>query len=82
DVTLYSESQSRIVLSVTEGNVDAVKTKIEQANVPYQEIGIVSGKNVSIQINEQLVTDVPVTSLTAAWKGAIPWLMKKKSLTS
>ncbi len=82
DVTLYSETQSRIILSITAGNVDAVKAKIEQANVPYQVVGIVGGKNVSIQINEQLVTDVPVPSITAAWKGAIPWLMKKKSLTS
>lgn len=73
---LFSESQSRIVLSVNKSDVQDVLTKAEQAQVPATVIGrVIDGEQVSFNVNGKEVISTSVTELKASWKDAIPCIM-------
>ncbi|GIN63721.1 phosphoribosylformylglycinamidine synthase subunit PurL [Robertmurraya siralis] len=74
DVTsaLFSESQSRFLLSVKKEN----KAQFESL-VKAQLIGETTNtSNLQIYADDKLVLDQKVVDLEAAWKGAIPCLLK------
>lgn len=73
---LFSESQSRIVLSVNKSDVLDVLTKAEQAQVPATVLGrVIDGEQVSFNVNGKEVISTSVTELKASWKDAIPCIM-------
>ncbi|NOU98382.1 phosphoribosylformylglycinamidine synthase subunit PurL [Paenibacillus sp. LMG 31456] len=76
DIALFSESQSRILLSASPEKAAELKQLIEQQGVPYQELGQVQGKELLIQVNAKPVIQAAVTQLEKVWKDAIPCLMK------
>lgn len=76
DVALFSESQSRIVLSVSPEAADAVVEACTQNEVPVQRIGVVGGDRISIQVNGQQAIDVAQHEAERVWKDAIPCLMQ------
>ncbi len=57
DALLFSESQSRIVVSVKEENIDRLKEIAARHNVPMQVIGSVGGSRFTIQPLVQLPVD-------------------------
>lgn len=74
---LFAESQSRILLSVSEGHVAQVLELAKQAGVEAQVLGSVTDTGeVSVTVNEQQLVSTSVNELKAAWKEAIPCLMK------
>lgn len=85
DHLLFSESQSRLVLSARPGAAEALKGKMSAAGIPVREIGRVAGKGAGsaadtngalhIQLNGKTVLDTPVAKLEKVWKDAIPCLM-------
>jgi phosphoribosylformylglycinamidine synthase len=77
DIALFSESQSRILLSASAGKSEELITWIAQQGVPYQVLGSVKGKELTIRINAQTTASVqsPVNQLEKVWKDAIPCLM-------
>lgn len=76
DIALFSESQSRILLSAAPEKADALKHWIAAQGVPYQEIGTVAGDQLHIEVNSQQVFQSPVKGLEKVWKDAIPCLMQ------
>ncbi|ANE45380.1 phosphoribosylformylglycinamidine synthase [Paenibacillus swuensis] len=76
DIAMFSESQSRILLSVAPANVDALKAKFEGAGVPLQVIGTVGGTDLQVKVNGAAVIDAKVEQLEQVWKDAIPCLMQ------
>jgi phosphoribosylformylglycinamidine synthase len=71
DALLFSESQSRIVVSLAEKNLGELKEVAARRGVPLQVIGSVGGNRFTIQ---QLV-GLPVEELRAAWAGGLAdWL--------
>ncbi|MCR8636431.1 MULTISPECIES: phosphoribosylformylglycinamidine synthase subunit PurL [Paenibacillus] len=76
DIALFSESQSRILLSASPEKAAELKQLIEQQGVSYQELGQVQGKDLLIQVNAKPVIQAEVTQLEKVWKDAIPCLMK------
>ena len=48
DILLFSESQSRFIISVSEGNVDKVSAALREAAVSFLEIGRVGGDSMTI----------------------------------
>jgi phosphoribosylformylglycinamidine synthase len=67
----FSESASRVVLSVEPGGVDAVLARAEAAGVPARVVGRAGGA-------ELLAADafrVPLADATRAWRDAIPSIM-------
>jgi phosphoribosylformylglycinamidine synthase II len=72
DALLFSESQSRIVVSLKEQNIDRLKEIAAQRNVPMQVIGSVGGNRFTIQPLVQL----PVDELSAIWANGLAARLK------
>ncbi|MCF3943002.1 phosphoribosylformylglycinamidine synthase subunit PurL [Oceanobacillus alkalisoli] len=78
DVTaaLFSETQSRFILSVKEEN----KEKFEEIVRDVTEIGTVTADGTfEIQVNGQAIIKENVDQLNTLWKEAIPALLKSRS---
>ena len=75
DFALFSETQSRILLSVAPDHVEKVKALASVAGVSVAELGKVTGKNLVIRLNNSEIINQPLSTLKAAWKDAIPCLM-------
>jgi phosphoribosylformylglycinamidine synthase len=52
-VTLFNESQSRIIISIASKNLDNTIGMLRERDVPFQELGKVGGDQLQIVINEQ-----------------------------
>ena len=75
DVALFSETQSRVLLSVKPENVDAVIAIAQENGVPCTRLGTVGGQDLTITVAGKKVLQTPVSELKAAWKDAIPCLI-------
>lgn len=76
DHFLFSESQSRILLSATAEKAEELLAHVEQHGVKATVIGTVGGEDLVINVNEKAAIDTPVAKLERVWKDAIPCLMK------
>lgn len=76
DIALFSESQSRIVLTASADKADELEQALRSAGVITARIGTVKGDRLTIKINDQAAIDTPVERLAQVWKDAIPCLMK------
>lgn len=75
DHLLFSESQSRILLSCPPEHAEKLIRHLEESQVPYQQAGTVTGTALQVQIQGKPVVDQSIERLTAVWKDAIPCLM-------
>ncbi|WP_433945464.1 phosphoribosylformylglycinamidine synthase subunit PurL [Paenibacillus sp. SN-8-1] len=76
DVALFSESQSRILLSATPEKAAELEKFISERSVPVNVIGRVEGTSLVIDINRASALNKPVEGLKQVWEEAIPCLMK------
>jgi len=72
DSLLFSESQSRIIVTAEQGNKDVLIQIARQRNVPIQEIGRTGGKSITIYHNRDKIVDLSVEKAYTIWKQAIP----------
>ena len=72
DALLFSESQSRIVVSLKEENIERLKEIAARRNVPMQVIGSVGGSRFTIQPLVQL----PVDELSTIWANGLAARLK------
>ena len=70
---LFSESQSRFIISVKEENGQAIEEHFAHNNVPIVSIGQVGGPNLSI--NDRI--SVTVDELEQMYYNTIPGLMEQ-----
>nr|WP_040949702.1 phosphoribosylformylglycinamidine synthase subunit PurL [Gorillibacterium massiliense] len=75
DIALFSESQSRILLTAAPEQADALRAYIVERNVPVQAIGTVGGKELAVSVNGKPAIHQNVKELKAVWKDAIPCRM-------
>ncbi|WP_010497635.1 phosphoribosylformylglycinamidine synthase subunit PurL [Paenibacillus elgii] len=75
DIALFSESQSRILLSAAPDKAEALQKLLAERGVPVQALGTVGGSSLQLQVNGKPVIDASVTELEKVWKDAIPCLM-------
>lgn len=76
DVFLFSESQSRILLSAAPEQADALQQLIEGKGVPVTRIGKVGGAELNVSVNGTATLSRPVEQLKRTWEDVIPCLMK------
>ena len=67
DAVLFGEAQSRIVVSVAEGDVGWLADAARAAEVPLARIGIVGGRDLALG-NDLRVT---VQRMDEAWRGGL-----------
>ncbi|WP_256761755.1 phosphoribosylformylglycinamidine synthase subunit PurL [Cohnella sp. WQ 127256] len=78
DLALFSESQSRILLSAKPELADKLAVAITLAGVPLQRLGTVSGDRLKIDIGGHDAIDASIAELRQGWKEAIPNQMNGK----
>jgi phosphoribosylformylglycinamidine synthase II len=76
DHLLFSESQSRILLSATPEKAAALQAHLNEQGVVNAAIGTVKGSSLTINVNGKSGVNAPVQQLEKVWKDAIPCLMK------
>ncbi|SCY72477.1 phosphoribosylformylglycinamidine synthase subunit PurL [Alkaliphilus peptidifermentans] len=76
DLELFSESQSRFLISVKPANLDAVARILEESRVPFRSIGKVMGNKLQIVMNQETVIELPVAEIEELWRGAIKCLIE------
>ncbi|WP_010272652.1 phosphoribosylformylglycinamidine synthase subunit PurL [Paenibacillus senegalensis] len=75
DVELFSESQSRIIVSVDSEQAEKAAQHFAAYGVPCRRIGKVQGQSLTVTINAKEVISSSVEELKTIWKDAIPCLM-------
>jgi phosphoribosylformylglycinamidine synthase II len=76
DIALFSESQSRVLVSVKPENLDAMLHWVASQGVPYQVLGTVEGNELVIRNHEKEIVRSSVKQLAYTWKEALSSLMK------
>lgn len=76
DIELFSESQSRILLSASPDKAAELEAWIAGNGVPVRNIGNVQGQDLIIGVNAKQAIQSPVAQLEKVWKDAIPCLMQ------
>ncbi|WP_340393305.1 phosphoribosylformylglycinamidine synthase subunit PurL [Paenibacillus sp. FSL E2-0190] len=76
DVALFSESQSRIVLTAAPERAEELKAAIAASGVPVEIIGTVGGDRLRVNLDGVSALDEAVAELKFVWEDAIPCLMK------
>jgi phosphoribosylformylglycinamidine synthase len=84
DVThyLFSESQSRVLLSAKAEDVARITEIMEQYHVPAAVIGDVTAENVTVTVNSKTVIERKVGDLKQTWEEAIPCKMTASSTST
>lgn len=75
DVLLFSESQSRILLSTSQEQAEAVLALAAELGVPAQVIGKTGGSSLVVKVNGAEAINASIQEVKAAWKDAIPCLI-------
>lgn len=76
DVALFSETQSRILLSASPSQAAELEQLMISRGVPVANIGVVVGTRVEVQVNGTATLNRPVAGLKQVWEDVIPCLMK------
>lgn len=76
DVELYSESQSRFLVTLEHSNLELLNKTLESENIPYSVLGKVEGTELQIDINNNSVVKLPINQMEEVWRGAIQCLME------
>lgn len=66
DMSLFAESQSRIVISFDERNADALTTLAEEKGVPFEIIGAVGGDRITMEVDGNLLVDLALDEVATA----------------
>lgn len=76
DFALFSESQSRILLSASPEKAEALERLLAERGVPAARIGVVEGSELNVAVNGTEVLSKPVAQLKRVWEDVIPCLMQ------
>lgn len=76
DHALFSESQSRILLSASPDKASALEAHLRSLEVPVTVLGKVEGSQLTVEVNGQPALNEAVASLKQIWEDVIPCLMK------
>jgi phosphoribosylformylglycinamidine synthase subunit PurL len=76
--TLFNESQSRIVISVTPENLEKTMSILQKGDVPHQRLGTVTGDELRIRANTENFR-WPITDLYDDWWNSIRRLVESDS---
>lgn len=75
DFALFSESQSRVLLSVKPEHVEKVRELAAANGILCTRIGTVGTDAIKVTVNGRELINTPLEELKAVWKGAIACLM-------
>jgi phosphoribosylformylglycinamidine synthase len=77
--TLFSESASRVVVSVAPEHVAALLERAKTLGVPAREIGTAGTGRINVSINGQSVLDIAVSEVETIWDTALEKYFKQRA---
>lgn len=77
DRVLFSESQSRFLVSLKKEHLENVEKALKAREVPFTLLGKTGGDSLTITINNEPVIHQPLKDLEENWRGAIQWIMEE-----
>ncbi len=75
DVFLFSETQSRVVISCRPENTSSLMDSVYARNLPAQVIGKVTSGTARLSINETTIVDCAIADLVKPWAETLPEMM-------
>ncbi len=72
DEVLFGEAPSRIVVSLNKENLSTLEEIAKKHSVSCCVLGAVSGQKLTVGCNEETIMDLPLATLSEAWRNAIP----------
>ncbi|MEP6921406.1 MAG: phosphoribosylformylglycinamidine synthase subunit PurL [bacterium] len=79
---LFSESPSRIIISVAEDQQGALEEIAARHNSPLTILGKVRGNRLRIKVNGEPAIDSPVAELETAWRNALAGKLKAEAMVA
>ena len=79
---LFSESPSRIIISVDPASLDSIRQICVTHNVPLEVLGEVSGTELKISVNSAPTISAAVADLETTWRNALLRSLKAEALVS
>lgn len=79
---LFSESPSRIVISLDPANTGLVREIAELHNAPFTVLGRVGGVRLTIAVDGEEVAAADVSELELAWRNALPRGLQAEVMTA
>jgi phosphoribosylformylglycinamidine (FGAM) synthase-like enzyme len=76
---LYSESASRVVVTVPRAQLGALLARAQAAGVPAREIGTTGGGRLRVTVGGRPVIDVAVQEAEAIWDTALDKYFKQRA---
>ena len=77
--TLFSESASRVVVSVARENLGAFLARAKAFGVPAREIGTTGGPRISVSIDGRAALDIALTDAETIWDTAVEKFFKQRA---
>jgi phosphoribosylformylglycinamidine synthase len=77
--TLFSESASRVVVSVAGDRLGSLLALAATHGVPALHIGATGSSRINVLINGRTVVDIAVAEAEAAWDGALDQYFKQRA---
>ena len=69
--TLFGESASRVVVSVTAANLSQLEQLARELSVPMRVIGVTGGERLTIAVADETALDLPVVEAEQMWSSAL-----------
>ena len=79
---LFSESPSRIILSVNPAQLDELRTIAERNRSPFSIIGTATGASLRIAVNGQEVVAQQVAELETAWRTSLSHKLEAEAMVA
>ncbi|ABR47141.1 phosphoribosylformylglycinamidine synthase II [Alkaliphilus metalliredigens QYMF] len=80
DIVLFSESQSRFLMTIKPEHLETVQERLKQSNIPHEQLGTVIGNELQMQINGNVVVKESIGELEEIWRGALQCLMESMKI--
>jgi phosphoribosylformylglycinamidine synthase len=77
--TLFSESASRVVVSVAPEHLAGFLQRAKNLGVPARDIGTTGGDRISVSINGQLAIDLALSEAETIWDSALEKYFKQRA---
>ena len=78
DLALFSETQSRILLTVAPQNLQQVEMLMQAQNVPCERIGVVMPGRFDVALNGRFVIQEELPGLQELWENALETIMSSE----
>lgn len=77
DGTLFSESQSRILVTVKEEQLSTLLTLIDEGAVPHTQLGFTGGDQLHISLENKTILQIPILKMRSAHSGGLKNFFEK-----